>query len=208
MKNTNNVTLVGKIETEFKFNYEVFGQNFYTAKLAVDRLSSNVDHIIITVPEKLIDLDQSYYGKYICVHGEFHSYNSRKNGKTKLLLSVSVSSFEFVDENCDLHARNQIELGGYICKAPVLRKTPMGKIVADVLIASNRPHNRTDYIPSICWEAAAGYVNTLPVGTEVKVMGRIQSREYIKKLSETETEVRTAYEVSISKLEVIVDECE
>ena len=98
---------------------------------------------------------------------------------------------------------NQIYLDGYICKPPVYRKTPLGREIADLLLAVNRPYGKSDYIPCICWGRNARYASAFQVGGHVMIWGRIQSREYIKRLSEEESEKRVAYEVSVSKLEYV-----
>jgi single-stranded DNA-binding protein len=95
---------------------------------------------------------------------------------------------------------NSILLSGYICKPPVYRTTPFNREIADVLIAVNRAYNKSDYIPCIAWGRNARFVKNLGVGDRIAVSGRIQSREYQKKLSETDIKTMTAYEVSVSKL--------
>ena len=98
---------------------------------------------------------------------------------------------------------NTIEALGQFrsCKPPIYRKTPLGREIADILLAVNRPYGKSDYIPCISWGRNARFASSFEVGARVRVWGRVQSREYTKKLSETECEKRIAYEVSISKLE-------
>lgn len=201
--NTNKVTLTGEIVSEFKLDHTVYGQEFYTTELAIDRFSDYTDYIPIVVSEKLIDFDTDYTGKIVSVSGEFRSYNDHENGRCKL--SVYVKSIELVDGEHKIlqNENNEIKLDGYICKVPVLRKTPISNIdIADIMVAVNRSYG-SDYIPCICWHDRAHLASTLNTGAHVKLVGRIQSREYIKKLSETEQEVRVAYEVSVSKLELV-----
>lgn len=124
-----------------------------------------------------------------------------KKMKNRLILSVFVREITFVEEELDGAKTNQIFLDGYICKQPVYRKTPLGREIADLLLAVNRPYGKSDYIPCICWGRNARFASAFEVGEHVQVMGRIQSREYMKKITETESQKRVAYEVSVSKLE-------
>ena len=135
------------------------------------------------------------------MQGQFRSYNRHEEKKNRLVLSVFGRELTFVEEEDDSVETNLIELNGYICKPPVHRMTPLGREIADVLLAVNRPYGKSDYIPCICWGRNANFARSFEVGGRLHIWGRIQSREYIKKLSETETEKRTAYEVSVSKLE-------
>ena len=135
------------------------------------------------------------------VNGQFRSYNRHEEMKNRLILSVFVREITFVEEELDGAKTNQIFLDGYICKQPVYRKTPLGREIAALLLAVNRPYGRSDYIPCICWGRNARFASAFEVGEHVQVMGRIQSREYMKKITETESQKRVAYEVSVSKLE-------
>ena len=135
--------------------------------------------------------------------GQFRSYNRHEEKKNRLVLSVFARELSFVEEEDDSVKSNQIYLDGYICKPPVYRKTPLGREIADLLIAVNRSYGKSDYIPSICWGRNARYASGFEVGSHVQIWGRIQSREYVKKLNEFETEKRIAYEVSVSKIDYI-----
>lgn len=172
----------------------------------VRRLSNSNDRIPLMVSERLIDVTQDYRGAFIMVSGQFRSYNRHEEQKNRLVLSVFAREVEFIEEEPDGAKTNYILLEGYICKKPVYRKTPLGREIADLLLAVNRPYGKSDYIPCICWGRNARYASGFEVGEHVQVLGRIQSRDYVKKLSETETEVRTAYEVSVSKLECLNEE--
>ena len=201
----NQVSVTGKIDTGFTFSHQVFGEGFYTMEIVVKRLSDSEDHIPVMVSERLLDVTQDYVGEYIEIHGQFRSYNRHEEKHNRLVLSVFARELKFVEEEEDATPVNQIFLDGYICKPPVYRKTPLGREIADLLLAVNRPYGKSDYIPCICWGRNARYASGFEVGEHVRILGRIQSREYVKKLSETETETRTAYEVSVSKLECIED---
>ncbi|MCI8797214.1 MAG: single-stranded DNA-binding protein [Dorea sp.] len=199
----NQVTIMGEIASPFYFSHEVYGEGFYMVDVQVKRLSNSEDRIPLMVSERLIDVSQDYIGEFIMVSGQFRSYNRHDEQKNRLVLSVFVREVEFIEEELDGAKTNNIFLDGYICKLPVYRKTPLGREIADLLLAVNRPYGKSDYIPCICWGRNARFASTFEVGEHVQVIGRIQSREYIKKLSETETEKRIAYEVSVSKLECL-----
>ena len=197
----NQVSIMGKVASGFTFSHQVYGEGFYLVDVLVKRLSDSEDRIPLMVSERLVDVTQDYEGEYIMVQGQFRSYNRHEEKKNRLVLSVFVRELTFVEEADDSIKTNQIFLDGYICKPPVYRKTPLGREIADLLLAVNRPYGKSDYIPCICWGRNARYASAFEVGGHVLIWGRIQSREYIKKLGENETEKRVAYEVSVSKLE-------
>ena len=199
----NQVVIAGEIVSGFTFSHEVYGEGFYMVEVAVNRLSNYADYIPVMVSERLIDVTQNYEGQYICVVGQFRSYNRHEEKKNRLVLSVFAREIEFTDEPGEDVKSNQIFLDGYICKEPIYRKTPLGREIADLLIAVNRSYGKSDYIPSICWGRNARYASGFEVGSHVQIWGRIQSREYVKKLNEFETEKRFAYEVSVSKIDYI-----
>ena len=197
----NQVIIAGEIVSGFTYSHEVYGEGFYMVEVAVNRLSNYADYIPVMVSERLIDVTENYEGQYISVVGQFRSYNRHEEKKNRLVLSVFAREIEFTGEPGEDVKSNQIFLDGYICKEPIYRKTPLGREIADLLIAVNRSYGKSDYIPSICWGRNARYASAFAVGGHVLIWGRIQSREYMKRLSETEMEKRTAYEVSVSKLE-------
>ena len=180
----NQVSIIGEIVSGFQYSHEVYGEGFYMVEVSVSRLSDFVDYIPVMVSERLIDVKEDYTGQYIYVSGQFRSFNRHEEHKNRLVLSVFARELEFLEDASEENASNQIFLDGYVCKETVYRKTPLGREIADLLVAVNRSYGKSDYIPCICW-------------------GRIQSREYVKKISETEVEKRTAYEVSVSKIEFI-----
>ena len=206
MNENNKVTVMGEIVSEFSFSHEIYGEGFYMVDILVPRLSESADLIPLMVSERLLDVKADYRGMNAKVSGQFRSYNRHEERKNKLVLSVFVRDWEFIDEVERSEMTNHIELDGYICKEPVYRKTPLGREIADILLAVNRPYGKSDYIPCISWGRNARYANEFDVGSRCRVIGRIQSREYMKKLSEEQVEKRVAYEVSVSKLEVPVEE--
>lgn len=199
----NQVTMTGEIISDFRYSHEVFGEGFYMVDISVNRLSNFADVIPLMVSERLIDTEQNYIGQCILVSGQFRSYNRHEEKKNRLVLSVFVRELEFVDEFPDGEKSNQIFLDGYICKEPIYRKTPLGREIADLLIAVNRSYGKSDYIPCICWGRNARYASSFEIGGHIQVFGRIQSREYVKKIAENDTEKRVAYEVSVNKIEYL-----
>ena len=175
----NQVQIMGEIVSQFTFSHQVFGEGFYLVDVCVKRLSESEDIIPVMISERLVDVTQDYEGEYILVTGQFRSYNRHEEKKNRLVLSVFAREITFVEEEDDSVKSNQIYLDGYICKPPVYRKTPLGREIADLLIAVNRPYGKSDYIPCICWGRNARYASAFAVGGHVLVWGRIQSREYM-----------------------------
>ena len=202
----NQVVIMGKIISDFVFSHEIFGEGFYMVDVNVPRLSSSCDIIPLMVSERLLDVEDDYKGQSIMVQGQFRSYNRHEERRNRLVLSVFAREIEFMDETPESPMSNQIYLDGYICKEPIYRKTPLGREIADLLLAVNRPYGKSDYIPCICWGRNARFASNFSVGTRCEIWGRIQSREYMKKLSEDEVEKRVAYEVSVSKLELMEEQ--
>ncbi|MBE5747753.1 MAG: single-stranded DNA-binding protein [Clostridiales bacterium] len=193
----NRVYVSGEIVSDAKFSHEVYGEGFYEFYVRVMRLSGQADILPVTLSERLIQGGMLCKGKTIFALGQFRSYNKIENGKSRLMLTVFVR--ELLEELPDKNP-NSILLSGYICKPPIYRTTPFNREIADVLVAVNRAYNKSDYIPCIAWGRNARFVKSLTVGDKIAISGRIQSREYQKKLSETEMKTMTAYEVSVSKL--------
>lgn len=201
----NQVILTGEIVSNFEFSHEVLGEGFYTAILASKRTSGQKDIIPIMVSERIVDVEADWIGRFAKVSGQFRSYNKHEGGRNRLILSAFVREFEDITEERDfgLEDENFIFLDGYICKSPTYRKTPLGREIADILLAINRPYGKSDYVPTICWGRNAVYTSGLEVGTRLQIEGRIQSREYQKRISDDKVETRVAYEVSIAKMETV-----
>lgn len=198
----NQVNLIGKIQTNFEFSHEVYGEGFYTLYIEIPRLSNNADIIPVMVSERLIDISQDMTGQLVEISGQFRSYNRQIDGKNRLVLTVFAREISKVQDEDNKKNPNYIYLDGYICKPPMYRTTPFGREITDILLAVNRPYNKSDYIPCICWGRNARYSQNFNVGDKIKVWGRIQSREYQKKINEDQTINKVAYEVSISKIEL------
>ena len=206
----NYLTLVGRVTGEKKFSHEIYGERFFIFNLSIARLSGNADIIPITVSERLITDEMLQEGKKILVKGQFRSNNSYENERNKLILTVFAKDVIEVEENeedSDIVKKesitNEVVLIGFICKKPIYRQTPFGREIADILLAVNRAYNKSDYIPCIAWGRNARFSQNLEVGTKVKVVGRVQSREYEKKYEDGTSEVKVAYEVSIGSLEIV-----
>ncbi len=199
----NQVSIAGEVVSDFTFSHDVFGEGFYVLEVVVSRLSNSYDMIPVMVSERLIDVKQDYKGKFVEVIGQFRSYNRHEESKNKLVLSVFAREIKMVDELSENAKPNHIFLDGFVCKPPIYRKTPLGREIADVLLAVNRPYGKSDYIPCICWGRNARFAESFAVGGHVQIWGRIQSREYQKKINDVEFEKRVAYEVSVSKLEYL-----
>ena len=202
----NQVSIMGKIDTGFTFSHQVFGEGFYTMEILVRRLSDSEDRIPVMVSERLLDVTQDYTGEYIEIQGQFRSYNRHEEKHNRLVLSVFARELKFVEEDEETVPLNQIFLDGYICKEPIYRKTPLGREIADVLLAVNRSYGKSDYIPCISWGRNARFASGFTVGCHIQIVGRVQSREYVKRISEEEVEHRVAYEVSVSKVDLLEDE--
>ena len=194
----NQAVVAGEIISDFEFSHEVFGEGFYFVKLKVSRLSHSSDIIPLLVSERLIDVSQSHIGQFLEARGQFRSYNKHENNRNHLVLSLFVRELELID-SVENRKPNMIFLDGYICKEPVYRTTPLGREIADVLLAVNRAYGKSDYIPCICWGRNARYAGNLSVGS------RIQSREYQKRVGENNVVSRVAYEISVNKMEYIDD---
>ena len=197
----NHLVLVGKVTSDKKFSHEIYGEKFYIFDLEVPRLSGNADIIPITISERLLEKDDLAIDKKVIVEGQFRSYNSYQNERNKLVLTVFAKEEE-IQASKDF-VSNEVTLNGYICKKPIYRQTPFGREIADLLLAVNRAYNKSDYIPCIAWGRNARFCENIEVGTEVKIVGRVQSRSYEKKYEDGTSETKVAYEVSISSLEVV-----
>ena len=202
----NHLVLVGKVTSEKRFSHEIYGESFYIFDLEVSRLSGNSDIIPITISERLIIEKELEIGDKVAIEGQFRSYNSYENEKNRLILTVFAKDIQFLnddDEVSNEKVTNEVTLVGYICKKPIYRQTPFGREISDLLLAVNRAYNKSDYIPCIAWGRNARFCQNLEVGSQVKVVGRVQSRTYEKKHEDGTIENRVAYEVSIGSLEVI-----
>lgn len=207
----NHLILVGKVASEKTFSHEIYGEKFYSFILETPRLSEVSDMIPVTISERLIVDEDITVGKKVEIEGQFRSYNGYENEKSRLLLTVFAKEIKFKPDDEELQVgkeiiSNEVVLIGYICKTPIYRQTPFKREIADILLAVNRAYNKSDYIPCIAWGRNARYCQNMEVGTEVKVVGRVQSRGYEKKLEDGTVLNKVAYEVSVISLEVLNEE--
>ena len=208
----NQLVLVGEVTSEKKLSHEVYGERFYIFNLEVPRLSETKDIIPVTISERLITEDNLKIGAKIVIEGQFRSYNSYENERNRLILTVFAKDIilqqDLEEEVLEkrISVSNEVVLSGYVCKKPIYRKTPFGREIADILLAVNRSYNKSDYIPCIAWGRNARFCENMEVGTEIKVVGRVQSRMYEKKYEDGTVENRVAYEVSIGSLEISNEE--
>ena len=202
----NNIAQIcGTVDSDFVYSHEVYGEKFFEFTVRVERLSGTADLIPVIVSERLFDIGENLVGKAVCVEGQFRSYNEQLPDRMHLKLTFFAMDISAVSENtCDL-GENSIFLDGYVCKKPTYRETPMGREISDFILAVNRPYGKSDYIPCLLWGRNARFSQSFEPGKHIKVWGRIQSREFLKRLSETEFENRIAYEVSVSKVEEVED---
>lgn len=204
--NNNNITLAGVVEREPEYSHEVLGEGFYVFMLKCSRTSGNKDTLPVMISDRLVDIREIKVGQVVTVSGQIRSFNRHIDDvKSKLILSVFARELEILAQDAtELPFEeniNTVILDGFVCKPPVYRCTPKGREIADVLIAVNRMYGKADYIPCITWGRNARYAGNLDVGTRIDVEGRLQSREYTKKLDDGTEEIRTAYEISVSRIE-------
>lgn len=202
MQENNIIKVSGQIIDELVESHKIYNEIFYKFHIKIKRLSENYDILPVTISERIIDKNLMTPDKFINIIGQIRSYNnySSNDGKTKLILTIFARqiNFEIPDEN-----PNQAFLNGYICKSPVYRKTPFGREITDILLAVNRSYNKSNYIPCIVWGRNAKLAAKLNIADNIKVQGRMQSREYQKKLTNGEILNKIAYELSVSKIELI-----
>lgn len=199
----NIVEVAGEVVTEPEYSHEAFGERFYIFSISVKRLSGMLDIIPVTISERAINIGEIRVGKRFKICGQFRSFNKHMEHEHRIILSVFARDIMELDDNQLDVNENYIFLDGYLCKEPIYRKTPLEREIADLLVAVNRSYGKSDYIPCIAWGRTARYTSELDVSSHVKIFGRIQSREYQKRISDTETETRTAYEVSVSRIELV-----
>ena len=199
----NQVTISGEIVSKFKFNHEIYGEKFYLVEVNIPRTSGYVDRLPVMASERLLDVNRDLRGLKVVVKGQYRSYNKHEEHKSSLILSVFATEVEFTEEVLTGRDSNNICLEGTICKEPVYRETPLGREITYILIAVNRDYGKSDYIPCICWGRTARFASGLEVGEKCAVKGRVHSRFYVKKLPDGSIEDRVAYEVSLSRVEVL-----
>lgn len=200
----NRVSLGGEIVSGFEFSHKRYGEEFYITKIAIERLSGALDIIPVMVSERLVDVSEDLTCSPVEVFGQIRSYTYYKNGKIMLYMFAKEIFVHDASDGC--RHRNNVILNGYICRPTIYRKTPFGREVTDIYISVNRKFNKSDCIPCIAWGRGARLSEKLNIGSMIHIAGRMQSREYKKKISNEEFESRVAYEVSISMIEEVSNE--
>ena len=215
MDNINNhIGIAGRVYSDFEFSHEVYGEGFYRFEVEIYRLSEASDVLPVTISERIVDFDSVNVGDWVYIAGQIRSYNNyvEEDRRNKLVLTVFARDIEVLEgENAADQLEinpNDVFLNGFVCKPPVYRTTPFGREIADILLAVNRSYNKSDYIPCIAWGRNARYAGKLSVGSNIKIWGRMQSRPYQKRFESGEVLEKTAYEVSISKIESSVSDSE
>lgn len=198
----NGARLCGRVLAGPVFNHKTYGEAFYLIILGIFRKSGYEDKIRLIISEKLMGGRAPRAGEFLDVDGQIRTYNHEVDGRSKLEVAVFVRGMAYCREEGFLY-ENEIFIEGFLCKEPVRRTSPLGREICDLMIAVNRMYNKSDYIPSIAWGRNAAFGETLRVGDKVAVEGRIQSREYRKFTEDGQLLTKTAYEVSIVKLELL-----
>lgn len=204
VSDNNFCSISGKVIEGLEYSHTCKGERFYQFRMGPERRSGILDIINVIMPERICAA-RICEGDYVNVKGQFRSRNIHTENSNHLMLFVFAFEINNLEKK-ETETNNYVELDGYICKEPKHRLTPSGIEIADMLIAIGRRCGRSDYIPCIVWGRNAQYVSTLDVGTHIQLEGRIQSREYLKKLDDGTQETRTAYEVSVSRIEVVESE--
>lgn len=198
---SNYTRLCGSIAGNPVYSHSSRSQQFYIFPLEIERLSGNRDIINIVVRrEQLAELTVQSSGK-LWVEGQLRTFNNRHGQGAKLVITVLARQLGF----CDGEDENLVQLMGTLCKAPNLRTTPMGRDICDLMLAVNRHYGRSNYLPCICWGIKAREASQWTVGTQLRLQGRIQSRNYIKLTEEGPVE-KTAFEVSVTEIEPVSQE--
>ena len=193
----NSLILAGEIIDTPAFSHETHDARFMRFSLNVERLSKVSDKITVLVREEALCEINATVGDFVEIIGELRSFNNKSGVGNRLVINAFVREIK----KCEREYKNELKLCGVLCKSPVYRKTPLGREICDLMIAINRRYGRADYLPCIVWGKNAHHASTFDVGDGVCILGRIQSREYIKTIDDV-SETRTTYEVSVSSIEL------
>ena len=194
VKGENQGMLRGEVLAAPKLSHRNHGVDYYLTPFRVPRLSGAADVVNLVASQPQWELWQP--GNWLEVEGEVRSYNNRSGQGSRLVITMLVR--QALQAHCR-EGENHLVLAGVLCKTPVLRRTPLGREICDLLLAVNRPYGRADYLPCIAWGSVASHCARMEVGQRLRLEGRLQSRQY-HKLVEGERQTRTAYEISIMNL--------
>lgn len=195
----NRIYLQGKITGDIEFSHRIYEETFYVVYINCKRMSGTYDNIPVTVTEKILNEIDLNGDNFYLIKGQIRSYNRFINGKNKLVITVFARTFEIIDDENE--GLNSVHLEGYVCKLPNYRKTPFLREICDLLVAVNRPHHKSDYIPVIAWGHTARIASNLLIGKKILITGRLQSRSYMKHYKDGTSKELIAYEVSAMRLE-------
>ncbi|HHT95237.1 MAG TPA: single-stranded DNA-binding protein [Clostridia bacterium] len=200
----NKIYIAGSIASAPVFNHQIYGESFYNIIVEVQRLSKQTDMVPVLISSHLLDIDLLKPDTLIEINGQVRSYNNiDKNEKKRLVVNVFAREARILQTLEGIESFNSVFFDSFICKEPNFRITPFGREICDLLIAVNRAYKKSDYIPCICWGRNARYCENMKVGTRLRIWGRFQSREYEKKDHYGNIVTKTAYEVSVIKLEKV-----
>lgn len=198
----NVITLSGTVVTEPELDHVLYGEEFYSFSISIPRLSGAADCVPLTVSDRLMTGRMPKVGDHITMRGQLRSYNKQIDGVSRLIITAFAKMFKYEDAEYDREFINDICLTGFICKPVIYRTTPFMREIADILIAVNRQYGKSDYLPCIAWGRNARFAGNMPVGEQIKLEGRIQSRKYQKNVGADEVVERVAYEISCSLIEL------
>ena len=192
--NKNDVLIAGLVE-KVEYSNEIYGEIFHRCYVNIERTSGIIDTIPVNISDKLANVGD-LIGKFIKVTGHYRSYNKKDGEKTKLILYVFANSVEILENPENI---NEANIEGFVVKPVTYRKTPSGREISDIILAVNRMYGKSDYIPCITWGRNAVFAERFQPGDKISITGRIQSREYTKKINDEDV-TYTAYEVSVNRL--------
>lgn len=197
---SNQIHLQGRIVQGPDFSHQLYSDSFYRILVEVPRLSGVMDCLPVTLGPRMMARHQWKVGMLVDIAGQIRSYNRMEGSHNRLVLTVYAHRMEELSIPGSLGGVNDVTLAGTLCRPPAYRTTPLMRRISDLLIAVNRPYHKSDYIPAIAWGERAQATCRLRVGERVVLTGRMQSREYIKRIPGEPDQVRTAYEVSVSRI--------
>lgn len=197
----NQIELMGKIVGAREYSHTMYGSDFYKLQINVTRTSGVNDELKIVYNNDIFNIGDDIEGKTVSLIGEIRTRNIQDDKGSHLDIFVYVLDLEILEsDNEDYAGVNNAFLHGYIAKKSPVRKTPGGRTICDIVLACNRRYNKSSYIPIVTWGVNAIKVDKMDVGTEIKIYGRLQSREYFK---QSDNMVHKIYEYSAQSIEIV-----
>ena len=168
----NNIHIVGTLT---QFNH--LHANVYSGILEISRSSEAIDQVYFTT----INPGMTVQSKYD-IKGEIHTLNlsqeeadKKRHKKITFVKALSVSEVELSSKDI-----NEVLLGGYLAKRELVRKTPLGRTIQDIIIAVPGEKKKSYYVNSIIWGTDTEILKKCDIGQKLLVTGRLQSRNYEK----------------------------